>query len=215
MENRRLIWCKTPLGVAGPSLQPTRNQTPAPAIHSHMHRHFLLSVLISSVVAHAYAGDSLWEDNKQTPAQPFSGCVLADDDSLRKLVTALAASAAPAVDDLIVPNEVFAKDYTVVAREFSPDRTSARYVFDSPRGIFRFELNIADIPLSKIIFVIRNQQKCEGLELQTKAGKAIDLRRAEGVTVRRVGNDLEIEFLPAAIASLRPGGTFQFVNEYR
>ena len=104
-----------------------------------------------------------------------------------------------AVEDIIVPNSALAGGFSVVTREFSPDRKSVRYVFEAPTGIFRFDLNLAGIPLSKITFVIRNQRRCEGLELQVGGGRAVDLRHAKGVTIRQSADDLVIEFLPPAL----------------
>jgi hypothetical protein len=63
--------------------------------------------------------------------------------------------------------------------------------------------------------IVKNQQYCEGLSFQDKAGHWTDLRHVEGVLVRQQGADLVIEITPPAVNLLKDGGRVQYINQYR
>jgi hypothetical protein len=63
--------------------------------------------------------------------------------------------------------------------------------------------------------LISKQTFCEGLTFQDRANKTTDLRHTEGVSVRKRGDDLLIEFGSPVLAVFGQGGRLQYVNQFR
>ncbi len=117
--------------------------------------------------------------------------------------------------ELITANPRYPGDFTIVSKEIAPDRSGARYKMISKFGIFSFDLNLTGEKLSTLTLVVKNQQSCEGLNLQPKDSKWIDLKENKGVKIKTGTNGVTIEFSRPALALLEKGGRVQFINQYR
>jgi hypothetical protein len=104
---------------------------------------------------------------------------------------------------------------TIVKTELSDDKTAATAWFTSSLGIFAFVFEPGDLPLKTVTFVIEKQSYCEGLSFSPKSGKALDLRRADGVQVAATNGNVRIEVRAPTVDLLKQGGRIQYVNQYR
>jgi hypothetical protein len=124
-----------------------------------------------------------------------------------------AASAPPKEIAAKVPGD--RRPVEIVGTEFNKEQAEATVTFRSSFGIFAFNLDLAGTRLTKLTFLIQKQKYCEGLDFRSKADKALDLRRAEGVKIAPRGEDLAIEITGPALAALQEGGRVQYINQYR
>ena len=125
---------------------------------------------------------------------------------------ALAAADGP---EIISKIPGYQREFKIVAKKFSADGREAAFTILEPGGIFAFRLDLANTKLSKLTFMVQKQKHCEGLTFQPDGQKEIDLKHAAGVKISQAGEDLVIEFAPAALEKMKPAGRFQFINQYR
>ena len=125
------------------------------------------------------------------------------------------SAAAPQDLDVISKIPGDRSDFKMVSKKISEDGKEAVFTLLEPTGIFAFRLDLSGTKFSKLTLVIQKQRFCEGLTFQLDGQQAIDLKSVDGVRIAHQEGDLSIEFGPAALEKLKPGGRFQFINQYR
>lgn len=103
----------------------------------------------------------------------------------------------------------------IVTQSASADGSKGEVVFDNPTGIFRCQILPLDSTLQELKFVIRKTKYWEGVSFRPGESQEIDLKSQDGVSIVAVGDDCVISIRGAALETLRPGGEFQFINQYR
>jgi hypothetical protein len=107
------------------------------------------------------------------------------------------------------------REFEIVRVDYSPRQAAATITFSSALGIFAFDLDPAGRKLKMLTVIVNKQSYCEGLTVQDRNGRTVDLLRAQGVQVRQEGTDLVIEITPPAVDLLEDGGRVQYVNQFR
>ena len=116
-----------------------------------MTRLLILTILISSVMAHAE--DSLWKDNKLTPAQPFPGRVLAVESSwggYRLIIESIGEGDTTCCIAQVWPGGLPHLDYKVIQKNDLPKPSVSTVYLDPSVEIDRFSWSMGPWKIGRI-----------------------------------------------------------------
>lgn len=120
--------------------------------------------------------------------------------------------------ELVQYNPRYYGEFTIL--QHSSSATNELYVFESPTGVFSFDIHPFDASLKNITFVLSNLGSLSGLCVSGSEGEWIELyappsNSVAGVTVENRRGSFIVTIIDPALNYLRPGVRFTVIDQYR
>ena len=120
--------------------------------------------------------------------------------------------------DFIHYNPRYYGEFTILRQISTP--TEELYAFQSPSGIFSFDIQPFDASLKKVTFIFSNLGTLSGLCASGTEGEWIELygppsNSVAGVSVINQRGTFTVDITDPALNFLRPGVRFTVIDQYR